>query len=59
MDKYITDLLRNALADIENLQDYYNSQKKYVRDYVLSNIEKYRYGVIIDRFFLEENGKFR
>lgn len=54
MDKEITFLLMDALTDIENLQDYYDSQKKYVREYVKENIEKYKYGIILDRFFLKK-----
>lgn len=51
MDKVITELLRDALDSIDNLHDYYNSQKKYVKDYVVGNLERYKYGVIIDRYF--------
>lgn len=48
MDKIITELLKNAIDSIDNLHDYYNSQKKYVKEYVVENIEKYKYGVMID-----------
>lgn len=51
MDRIITELLRTALDNIDNLYDYYNSQKKYVKDYVTKNLEKYKYGVMIDRYF--------
>ena len=51
MDKIITELLKNAIDSIDNLHDYYNSQKKYVKEYVVENIEKYKYGVMIDRYF--------
>lgn len=44
MDKVITELLRDALESIDNLHDYYNSQKKYVKDYVVGNLERYKYG---------------
>ena len=40
MDKIITELLKNAIDSIDNLHDYYNSQKKYVKEYVVENIEK-------------------
>lgn len=54
MDKIISFLLKDALTDIENLQEYYDSQKEYVYQYVKDNIEKYKYGVLLDRFFLKK-----
>lgn len=54
MDKIITFLLKDALIDIENLQKYYDSQKDFVCQYVKDNIEKYKYGVLLDRFFLKK-----
>ena len=51
MNKIITDLLKDALDNIDNLNDYYNSQKEYVRNYVAVNLEKYKYGVMIDHYF--------
>lgn len=54
MDRIITHLLRRAITDIENLQEYYSSQIEYVHMYVKNNIEKYKYGVLLDRFFLNK-----
>lgn len=54
MDKIITILLRDALTDIENLQEYYNTQKKYVHQYVKDNVKRYKYGILLDRFFLKK-----
>ena len=54
VDKIITGLLEDAITEIENLQDYYNAQKKYVNKYVKDNIRKYKYGIILDRFFVKK-----
>ncbi len=51
MSTQISDLLKHALSDIENLQEYYASQKEYIHQYVLQNIEKYEYGVWLSLFF--------
>ncbi len=54
MKKIITELLKNVLLDIENLKNYHDSQEKHVFLYVKDNMKKYRYGLLIDRFFLEK-----
>ncbi len=54
MERTMTEILREALEEIETLQEYYNSQKNHVKEYVEQNIEKYRYGLTIDRFFLKQ-----
>ena len=52
MKSLITYLLEDALDEIDNLQDYYNSQYRHVDSYVKTNVEKYKYGVVLDNFFL-------
>ncbi len=54
MDRIITYLLKDAITDIETLQEYYCSQKEFVHAYVKENIRKYRYGVLLDRFFMKK-----
>ena len=53
MNRRITDLLKEAITDIENLQEYYNLQKEYVYKYVKNNIKKYKYGVLLNRFCID------
>lgn len=54
MDDELYYLLKNALSDIENLNDYYSAQSKNVHDYIIEKIEKYKYGVVLDRFFFSK-----
>lgn len=44
-------LLRNAVMDIDNLEEYYLFQFKSITQHVIKEIKKYRYGLILDRFF--------
>ena len=47
-------MLSEALGDIENLQSYYKSQNNHVDEHVRKNIDRFRYGIAIDKFFMNQ-----
>lgn len=46
-------LLRNAVMDIDNLEEYYLFQFESITQHVNEEIKKYKYGFILDRYFFK------
>ena len=53
MDKYLLGLLMESIEDMEALKDYYNTQYQSLSEYIKKGIDKYYYGICLDRFFLK------
>lgn len=51
MSTSMTDLLRKSIRRINNLYDYYIAQEISVRKYVRESVERYKYGIVLDKFF--------
>ena len=47
-------LLQQAITNIQNLQEYYEHQIEQTELYVNKKIEKYKYGVILDKYFFNK-----
>ena len=47
----LTHLLKNAINQIDNLNDFYTCQYDYVVKRVIKNRSKYKYGLTLDKFF--------
>ena len=45
-------LLQQAIMNIQNLQEYYEYQIKKTESYVNKEIKKYKYGVILEKYFI-------
>lgn len=54
MKSYLTELLDYSIKQIDNLHSYYLSQHDYTMGYVEKNLKKYKYGLILDKFFLNQ-----
>ena len=50
----MTDLLKNAINQIDNLNDYFVNQYDYVLKRVNKNKDKYKYGILLDKFFYNQ-----
>ncbi len=50
----MTELLKKSISRINNLNDYYVAQEHSVERYVIENIKKYKYSIILDKFFLSQ-----
>ena len=49
-------LLQQAIMNIQNLQEYYEYQIKKTESYVNKEIKKYKYGVILEKYFIRQQG---
>ncbi len=54
MSMSMTELLRNSIRRIDNLYDYYLVQEESVNKYVCKSVKKYKYGIILDKFFASQ-----
>ncbi len=48
------ELLDYSIRQIDNLYSYYQVQQKNVMTYLVQNVNKFKYGVILNRFFMNQ-----
>ena len=48
------ELLDYSIRQIDNLYSYYQVQQKNVMAYLVQNMNKFKYGVILNRFFMNQ-----
>ena len=52
MNKHMTQLLMNAIRQIDNLYDYYLAQEAFLKKHVNQKLKKYKYGLLLHKFFV-------
>lgn len=54
MEKQITNLLTEALDDLESLRDYYHWQLDSTQSFIRKNIENNKYAILLNKYFLNK-----
>lgn len=54
MGRFMTLLLEDSIQQINNLRDYYLVHDEFAEKHVKQNIKKYKYGLLLSKFFLKQ-----